>query len=74
MAPFGVDKQGGSSRTWVQLLPEDLPYRESGEPSVERLARPSSQVEVFGKRGLVRQLSWPNTPIRSRKVTPSVGL
>ena len=26
MAPFGIDKQGGSSRTWVQLSPEDLPY------------------------------------------------
>ena len=26
MAPFDIDKQGGSSRTWVQLSPEDLPY------------------------------------------------
>ena len=28
MAPFGVDKQGGSSRTWVQLSPEDFRYWE----------------------------------------------
>jgi len=26
MAPFGIDKQGGSSRTWVQLSPDDFPF------------------------------------------------
>jgi hypothetical protein len=30
MAPYGIDKQGGSSRTWVQLSPEDFPYWEDG--------------------------------------------
>ena len=28
LAPFGVDKQGGRSRTWVQLSPEHLRYWE----------------------------------------------
>ena len=28
MAPFGIDEQGGSSDTWVQLSPEDFPYWE----------------------------------------------
>jgi hypothetical protein len=26
MAPFDIDKQGGSSSTWVQLDREDFPY------------------------------------------------
>lgn len=26
MAPFGIDKQGGSSDTWVQLDPDDFPH------------------------------------------------
>lgn len=26
MAPFDIDKQGGSANTWVQLSPEDFPY------------------------------------------------
>lgn len=26
MAPLGIDKQGGSSRTWVKLVKEDFPY------------------------------------------------
>jgi len=26
MAPFGIDKQGGSSDTWVQLNPDDFEY------------------------------------------------
>jgi len=28
MAPFGIDKQGGSSRTWVQLSQDDFPFWE----------------------------------------------
>ena len=28
MAPFGIDKQGGSSRTWAQMSPDDFPYWE----------------------------------------------
>jgi hypothetical protein len=26
MAPFGIDPQGGSSDTWVQMEPDDFPY------------------------------------------------
>jgi len=26
MAPFGIDKQGGDSSTWVQLDEEDFPF------------------------------------------------
>jgi len=26
MAPFGIDEQGGSSKTWVKLRPSDFPY------------------------------------------------
>jgi predicted restriction endonuclease len=26
MAPFGIDKQGGSSGTWVQLNPDDFEF------------------------------------------------
>jgi hypothetical protein len=26
MAPFGIDKQGGSSKTWVMLRRSDFPY------------------------------------------------
>jgi hypothetical protein len=29
MAPFGIEKQGGSSRTWVQLSPDDFPFWEA---------------------------------------------
>ena len=28
MAPFGIDKQGGNSRTWVQLSKEDFQFWE----------------------------------------------
>jgi hypothetical protein len=28
MAPFGIDKQEGSSDTWVQFAPDDFPYWE----------------------------------------------
>jgi len=30
MAPFDIDKQGGSSSTWVQLDREDFPYWNGG--------------------------------------------
>jgi len=26
MAPFGIDRQGGSSHTWVQLNPDDFEF------------------------------------------------
>ena len=29
MAPFGIDKQGGDSKTWVQLDKEVFPYWDS---------------------------------------------
>jgi hypothetical protein len=26
MAPFGIDQQGGSSDTWIQITPEDFEF------------------------------------------------
>jgi predicted restriction endonuclease len=29
MAPYGIDNQGGSSRTWIHVSRKDLPYWEA---------------------------------------------
>jgi len=36
MAPLGIDPQGGSSDTWVQLEPEDFPFWEQEGGSAQQ--------------------------------------